>query len=122
MSLLILICTGARNDFVNITVNASTPYPEATCQFLCGLGDAVATAKCGIRYSTDVAEIGQSNSFTDAPMTNGSMGETLSFPLTKPLPPNTVYYYQVVAFTADQRITVNGNFTTGNYSAGNFTE
>lgn len=111
--------TGAKNDLVNITVNASTPFPEASCHFLCGLGEATA-AKCSISYSIDAAEVGLSNSFTDAPMANGSLGETVSFPLTEPLPPNTLYYYQAVGFTADRRVTVNGNFSTGNYSRGKF--
>ncbi len=76
------------------------------------------TVQCDISYSTDPTEIGQPGSFTDAPMENGSMGETVSFPLTEPLPPNTTYYYQVVAFSADQRVTVKGDFSTGNYSGG----
>lgn len=105
----------AKNDFVNITINASTPFPEASCQVLCGFGEA-ATVQCDISYSTDVTEIGQPGSPTDALMANGSLGETVSLPLTEPLPPNTTYYYQVVAVSPDQRVTVNGNFSTGNYS------
>lgn len=102
---------------MNITVNASTSFPEASFQFLCGLGEA-STAKFSISYSTDAAEISQSSSYTDMPVTNGRMGEIVSFPLTEPLPPNTLYYYQVHASTADQKVTVNGNFSTGNYSEG----
>lgn len=108
---------GAKNNYVNITINASTPFPEASCQILCGF-DRDSIVKCNISYSTDATEIGQPASPIDAPIVNGSLGETLSFPLTEPLPPNTTYYYQVVAFSADQRITVNGNFSTGNYSGG----
>ena len=104
---------------MNITVNASTPFPEASCQVLCGFDDDT-TVQCDMSYSTDATEIGQPGSLTDAPMANGSLGETLSFPLTEPLPPNTTYYYQVVAFSLDQRVIVNGNFSTGNYSGGKY--
>jgi hypothetical protein len=102
---------------LNITINASTPFPETSCQILCGFDEATAV-QFSMSYNTDAAEIGQPDSPTDAPLANGSLGEILSFPLTEPLPPNTTYYYQVVAFSADQRIAVNGNFSTGNYSGG----
>lgn len=104
---------------MNITVNASTPFPEASCKFLCGFDDAT-TVQCHMSYSTDASMVGQPGSLTDAPIANGSLGETLSFLLTEPLPPNTMYYYQVVAFSPDQKVMVNGNFSTGNYSEGKF--
>ena len=54
----------------------------------------------------------------DAPVANAVMGETLSFPLTEPLPPNTTYFYEALAFSSDQRIIVKGHFSTGEYSEG----
>lgn len=102
-------------------MNVTTPFPKASCQLLCGLHDTTST-KCSISYSTDINEVGElSGSLTDEATGNGSMtiGEAITFSLTEPLPPNTLYFYQAVVYTDDQLIKVHGNFTTGNYSEGN---
>jgi len=60
--------------------------------------------------------------YVEEPLGNGTNEAHVKFPLRDPLPPETYFYYQVLAFDEDQRVRVLGNFTTGNYSDGEYVE
>lgn len=56
----------------------------------------------------------------EEPADNGTTEAHVVFPLRDPMPPETYFYYQVLAFDEDQHVLVLGNFTTGNYSDGEY--
>ena len=109
---------GGINDFVAISVNASTPYPMADFQFLCGFsGDT----NYNLRFMYNM-EDNFTLPLTEETSANGTTETHLAFPLRDPIPPETYFYYRILAFDEDQHVLVLGNFTTGNYSDGECNE
>ena len=90
----------------------------ADCQFLCGFS-GVTNYSLHFMYNT---EDNFTHPYVEEPLGNGTNEAHVRFPLRDPLPPETYFYYQVLAFDEDQRVRVLGNFTTGNYSDGEYVE
>lgn len=86
----------------------------ADCRFLCGFS-GVSNYNLHFKYST---KDNFTNPLVEKPLGNGTTEAHVIFPLTDPMPPETDFFYQVLAFDEDQQVLILGNFTTGNYSDG----
>ena len=107
--------TGTTNNFLRVSfVNVSSPADaQLQCIFLSGF---TGSAHCTVQYGTDPTYM---NLPCSAESTEtGTAEDTVSVVLRERLNMNslTVYYYTVSAVTGDVIVTVQGNFTTLQYS------
>jgi len=81
------------------------------CTFLPGF---TGTAHCTVQYGTDPTYMNLPYSAESTE--TGTAGESVSVVLRERLNSSTVYYYTVSAVSGDVTVTVQGNFTTPQYS------
>ena len=84
---------------------------QLQCTFLSGF---TGSARCTVRYGTDPTYIDLPYSAESTEI--GTAGDTVSVILRERLNSSTVYYYTVSAVSGDIMVTVQGNFTTPEYS------
>ena len=81
------------------------------CTFLSGF---TGSAHCTVQYGTDPTYM--SLPYSAESTETGTAGDTVSVVLRERLNSSTVYYYTVSAVSGDITVTVQGNFTTPQYS------
>ena len=82
-----------------------------SCTFLSGF---TGSAHCTVQYGTDTTYMNLPYSAESTE--TGTAGDTVSVVLSERLNSSTVYYYTVSAVSEDVTVTVQGNFTTPQYS------
>ena len=94
-----------------IAVVSSPSDARLNCTFLSGF---TSSAHCTVQYGTDptYTNLQYSAESTET----GTAGDTVSVVLREQLNSSTVYYYTVSAVSGDVTVTVQGNFTTPQYS------
>ena len=110
-----LLCDHAdtNNNVLRIAVvNVSSPADALLhCAFLSGFTGSV---HCTVQYGTDPT-YRKLPYFAESTET-GTAGDTVSVVLRERLNSSTMYYYTVSAVGGDTTVTVQGNFTTPQYS------
>ena len=81
------------------------------CTFLCEFNGS---AHCQVQYGTDPTYTNLS--FSAVSSEDGAAGETITVELRERLNASTVYYYIVSSTVGDVTVTVQGSFTTRQYS------
>ena len=93
-------------------VGVSSPSDaRLTCTFLSGF---TGSAHCTVQYGTDPTYMNLPYSAESTE--TGTAGDTVSVVLRERLNSSTVYYYTVSVVSGDVTVTVQGNFTTPQYS------
>ena len=93
-------------------VNVSSPADaQLECTFLSGFTGYV---RCTVQYGTDPTYMNLPYSAESTE--TGTAGNTVSVVLRERLNSSTVYYYTVSAVSGDITVTVQGTFTTPQYS------
>ena len=92
-------------------VDLRSPSVTHNCIFLSGF---TGSTHCTVQYGTDPT-------YMDLPYSaesteTGTAGDTVSVVLRERLNSSTVYYYTVSAVSGDVTVTVQGTFTTPQYS------
>ena len=103
-------CTDASNNLLTgvLADLSSSSNVKLNCTFLSGFNGS---AHCTVQYGTDL-NVPYSAESTET----GTAGDTVSVVLSERLNSSTVYYYTVSAVSGDIMVTVQGNFTTLQYS------
>ena len=94
-----------------IVVVSSPSDARLNCTFLSGFIDS---AHCRVQYGTDPTYVNLPYSAESTE--TGTAGNIVSVLLREQLNSSTVYYYTVSAVSADITVTVQGTFTTPQYS------
>ena len=104
---------GSHNDFLTgQVVGVSSPSDaKIYCAFLSGF---TGSACCTVRYGTDPTYMNLP--YSAESNETGTAGDTVSVVLRERLNSSTVYYYTVSAVSGDITVTVQGTFTTPQYS------
>ena len=107
------ICTGTNNNVLRVAVvNVSSPADaQLQCTFLSGF---IGSAHCTVQYGTDPTYMNLPYSAESTE--TGTAGDTVSVVLRERLNSSTVYHYTVSAVSGDVTVTVQGTFTTPQYS------
>ena len=104
---------GTTNNVLRLSVVNVSSSADALlqCTFLSGF---TGSARCTVQYGTDpnYMNLPYSAESTDT----GTAGDTVSAVLGERLNSSTVYYYTVSAVSGDVTVTIQGNFTTPEYS------
>ena len=105
--------TGTSNNVLRVSfVNVSSPAgAQLQCAFFPGF---TGSAHCTVKYGTDPTYMNLPYS-TESTET-GTAGNTVNVVLRERLNSSTMYYYTVSAVSGDVTVTVQGNFTTLQYS------
>ena len=109
----IIFYIDATNDLLTgETVDVSSPTnATVTCTFLSGF---TGSAHCQVRYGTEPTYMNLPYSAESTE--TGTAGVTVSVVLREQLNSSATYYYTVSAVSGDVTVTVQGNFTTLQYS------
>ena len=110
---LVLDHAGTTNKVLRVVVvDVSSPGDaRLNCTFLSGFTDS---AHCTVQYGTDPTYMNLPY-FAESTET-GTAGDSVSVVLREGLNSSTVYYYTVSSVSGDITVTVQGNFTTPQYS------
>ena len=102
----------ANNLLTVQVIGVSSPVDtQLRCTFLPFF---TGSARCTVQYGTDPTYM---NLLYSAESTEtGTTGDTVSVVMRERLNSSTVYYYTVSAVSGDVTVTVQGNFTTPQYS------
>ena len=105
--------TGTTNNVLEVAVaNVSSPTDaQLQCTFLSGF---TGSAHCTVQYRTDPTYMNLPYSAESTE--TGTVGDTVSVVLRERLNTSTVYYYTASAVSGDISLTVQGTFTTPEYS------
>ena len=105
--------TGTTNNVLRVSfVNVSSPVGGfLQCTFLSGF---TSSTYCTVQYGTDPTYMNLPYSAESTE--TGTAGDTVSVVLRERLNSSTVYYYTVSAVRGDVTATVQGTFTTPQYS------
>ena len=90
---------------------SSSADAQLQCTFLSGF---TGSAHCTVQYGTDPTYMNLPYSAESTE--TGTAGDTVSMVLRERLNSSTVYYYTVSAVSGDVTVTIQGNFTTPEYS------
>ena len=101
-----------NNFLIGSVVDVSSPIDaRVNCRFLPGF---TGSAHCKVQYGTDPTYMNLPYSAESTE--TGTAGDFVSVVLSERLNSSTVYYYTVSAVSGDVTVTVQGNFTTPQYS------
>ena len=105
--------SATTNNILRVAVvNVSSPANgQLQCAFLSGF---IGSARCTLKYGTDPTYMNLPYSAESTE--TGTAGDTVSVVLRERLNSSTVYYYTVSAVSGDITVTVQGTFTTPQYS------
>ena len=104
---------GTTNDLLSgEMVNVDSPNgATVTCTFLCEFNSS---ARCRVRYGTDPTYMNLPYSAMSTE--SGTAGDSVRVVLREQLNSSTVYYHSVSSIVGDISVTVQGTFTTPQYS------
>ena len=110
---VICVHAGTTNNVLRlVVVNVSSPVDALLqCTFLSGF---TGSAHCTVQYGTDLTYMNLPYSAESTE--TGTAEDTVSVVLRERLNSSTVYYYTVSAVSGDVTVTVQGTFTTPQYS------
>jgi len=110
---VIHVHAGTNNNVLSVAVvNVSFPVDALLqCAFLPGF---TGSAHCTVQYGTDPTYM--SLPYSAESTETGTAGNTVSVVLRERLNSSTVYYYTVSAVSGDVTVTVQGTFSTPQYS------
>ena len=105
--------TGTTNNVLEVAVMnvSSSADAQLQCTFL---SEFTGSAHCTVQYGTDPTYMNLPYSAESTE--TGKAGDTVSVVLREQLNSSTVYYYTVSAVSGDVTVTVQGTFTTPQYS------
>ena len=105
--------TGTTNNVLEVAVMnvSSSADAQLQCTFL---SEFTGSAHCTVQYGTDPTYMNLPYSAESTE--TGTAGDTVSVVLREQLNSSTVYYYTVSAVSGDVTVTVQGTFTTPQYS------
>ena len=105
--------TGTTNNVLEVAVMnvSSSGDAQLQCTFL---SEFTGSAHCTVQYGTDPTYMNLPYSAESTE--TGTAGDTVSVVLREQLNSSTVYYYTVSAVSGDVTVTVQGTFTTPQYS------
>ena len=112
-NIIVLGHAGTNNIFLTLAVvNVSSPADaRLQCTFLSGLNRS---AHCRVQYGTDPTYMNLP--YSAESNETGRAGDSVIVVMREQLNSSTVYYYAVSAVSADITLTVQGTFTTPQYS------
>ena len=113
MKPVIFFGTGTANNLLTeeLADLSSSSNVKLNCTFLSGF---TGSAHCTVQYGTDPTYMNLPYSAESTE--TGTAGDTVSVVLRERLNSSTVYYYTVSAVSGDVTVTVQGTFTTPQYS------